>query len=272
MSDTETDSIAETGPATARDVTLAVFQAGAQSVIEAGKRPTYQQRIRGEVLTRPPLMYDGMGISKLAGFEEHGTAVAPAVDALHAMHAALASVIDARNKSSKDPTLGSEAAGVLKVADYADRVMTTASQKADAAYKSLQSQIKSTQAELNQAVAVGTQSTLATEIRAHCKAHKSPTQFVAELIAAGDTQGVNAILGGPSYLSGLTPQMREALTTNWNRTQNPALTSRLALLQGASDRLERAGAAFIVNVEKAMGVNYGVVKRLRDAKSAASFG
>ena len=97
-------------------------------------------------------------------------------------------------------------------------------------------------------------------------------QFVSELIATGDEQGVSAVLGAPPYLSGITAEMRAALTTQWNTKRNPALTARLAMLQAASERLDRAGAAFIVNVEKAMGVNYGVVQRLRAAQTAASFG
>lgn len=280
MSTEAIDSVAESeqGASTGKDVTkpinvLALMDHSAQQALNVGPRPAaYQPRLRTETMTRPPLAYQSANVTKLEQFEEHGAAVAPAVTALDAMHAALASVIDARAKSDRDPELGAESARVLKVADYADKLSTSATRSYDAANAHLQSQIKSVQTELNQAVTTGTHTALAGEIRAHAKSHKSPMQFVSELIASGDAQSVSAVLGAPPYLSGLTEQMRAALTTQWNAKRNPSLTAKLALLEAASERLDRAGVAFFPNVEKAMGVRYDVVKRLRDAKSAASFG
>lgn len=275
---TEVDSQPETGASTARDVTqpvsvMALMDHSAAQALQAGPRPAaYVPKLRTDSMTRPPLTYQSANVTKLDGYEAHGTAVAPAVTALDAMHAALASIIDARSKTDKDPTIGTESAAVLKVAAYADKLMEGATRKVDAASQSLQSQIKAVESELNKSVSGGTSTALAGEIRSFCRAHKSPVQFVGELIASGDAQGVSAILGAPPYLSNLTPQMRDALTKQWNARQQPELTAKLTLLQAASERLDRAGTQFILAVEKAMGVNYGVVKRLRDAASAASFG
>lgn len=189
------------------------------------------------------------------------------------MKAAIESVVSARTKSTQDPELmHSEAAQVLRVADYADKLMEPALRKVDAANAHLTTQIKAVEADLNKAITTGIHTALATEIRAHCKAQKSPMQFVSELIASGDEQGVSAILGAPSYLSGLTQQMREALTHQYNAKKQPALTEKLTLLRAAQERLERAGTAFLGTIERGMGVKYDLVKRLRDAKSAASFG
>lgn len=275
MSDT-VESVAESGPSTGRDATLKLSAADvigiAANIDHPGQRPAaYAPRLKTESLTRPPLMYQSANITKLDGFAEYGTAVAPAVSALDAMAAALTSVIEARGKSERDPTLGAEGAQVLKVAAYADSLMTGATQKYDTAHKSVQSQIDATEAELNKSITSSTSGTLASEIRAHCKAQKSPSAFVSELMQAGDEQGVSAILGAPSYLSGITDDMRKAFTRQWHARRNPQLTGKLALLNAASDRLDRAGAAFLVTVEKAMGVDYRVIKRLRDAAAAASF-
>lgn len=154
---------------------------------------------------------------------------------------------------------------------YASSLMTGALQKYDAANKSLQSQIEATEAELTKSISASTAGTLASEIRSFCRTHKNPNQFVVELMQSGDEQGVSAILGAPSYLSGLTDDMRKAFTRQWHERRNPQLTGKLALLNAASERLDRAGAAFLVTVEKAMGVDYRVIKRLRDAAAAASF-
>lgn len=237
-----------------------------------GHPQRYESKLRREMLTHPPLAYQSANISKLDGYEEHAALLAGSVAAFDAMHAAVVSIIDARDKSTRDPTLGSEAAQVLKVATYADKLMEAASRKMDGAYQSLEAQIKATEEELGRAVAGGIHTTLATEIRAHAKSEKSPAQFVGNLIAQGDAQSVSAILGAPAFLSGLTEDMRAALIKQWNAKRNPALTKRLELLKAVSDRLERAGSSLFVTVERAMGVKYETVKRLRDAQSAASFG
>lgn len=237
-----------------------------------GHPQRYESKLRHDTLSRPPLAYQSANIRKLDGYEDHATSLAGSVAAFDAMHAAVVSIIDAREKSTRDPTLGSEAAQVLKVATYADKLMEAASRKMDSAYQALQGQIKATEEELSRAVAVGIHTTLATEIRAHAKSEKSPTQFVGNLIAQGDAQSVSAILGAPAFLSGLTEDMRAALVKQWNSKRNPVLTKRLALLQAVSDKLERAGSSLLPTVERAMGVKYETVKRLRDAQAAASFG
>jgi len=275
MSD-EHVSIAEEGASTAREATVKLSALDvigiAANVEHPGQRPAaYAPRLKTDSLSRPPLMYQSANIEKLEGFEVHGTAVAPAVTALNAMNAVLASIIEARGKSERDPTLGTESAAVLKVAAYADGLVTQATQKYDIAHKSIQSQIDAVETQLNQSITASTSGTLASEIRAHCKAQKNPNQFVVELMQSGDEQGVSAILGAPSYLSGLTDDMRKAFTRQWHERRNPQLTGKLALLNAASERLDRAGVALLGTVEKAMGVDYRTIKRLRDAAAAASF-
>ena len=53
--------------------------------------------------------------------------------------------------------------------------------------------------------------------------------------------------------------------------ETPELTQKLTLLRATQDRLERAGRTFITNVERAQGVDYRVIQRLRQAKQAATF-
>ena len=279
MSNTaQLEGLPEEGASTAKDVTrkvsaLELVQLGAQQVTHAGPRPhSYEHKLRHEELSRPPLMYQSANVTKLEQFEAHGNAVAPAVTALDAMHAALTSIIDARLKSAQDPTLmHSETSQVLAVAQYADKVMDSAARKVDAAHQHIQAQIKATEAELSKSIPASA-TPLSAEVRAHAKAQKNPVTFVTALIADGDEQSISAILGAPAYLSGLTNDMKAALTRAWHSKRNPALTDKLALLQATDERLGRASGSFITNVEKAQGVNYKLIKQLRDAKAAATFG
>ncbi len=149
--------------------------------------------------------------------------------------------------------------------------MDGATRKVDAAHQHVQTQIKATEAELSRSIPANA-SPLSSEVRAHAKAQKNPIGFVSQLIADGDEQSVSAILGAPAYLSGLTNDMKAALTRAWHSKRNPALTEKLTLLQATDEHLSRAGSAFITNVEKAQGVTYKQIKQLRDAKTAATFG
>lgn len=275
---TEIDSVQETGPSTAVNVTqqiaaAALFNAGAASALQAGSRPTYQRNIRQDMLTRAPLMFDSSNLTKLEGFDEHGSALATSVAALDGLKAVIDSVVTARKKVATDPELAHNEVGqILRVADYADKLSTPATQKLDAAHKHVTNAIAATEAELNKALTTSSHSTLATEVRAFSRSHKSPVQFVAELIAANDESSVSAILGAAPFLSGLTAQMREALVRQWNAKRQPALSARLTMLQAAQERLERAGSNFMTTLEKAQGVDYGVIGRFRTAKSAAALG
>ena len=242
-------------------------------VTGSGARPTdgYVHRLRSDELTRPPLMYQSANVTSHELFAEHGNAVAPAVTALDAMHAALASIIDARIKSTQDPTLlHSEASQILAVAAYADRQMDAAARRIDAATKHIEAQIDAAEGELRKGLP-SSASPLSSEVRAHAKAQKHPLQFVSQLIADGDEASVAAVLGAPAYLSGLNNDMKAALTHQWNSRKQPQLTQKLTLLRATQDRLERAGRTFITNVERAQGVDYRVIQRLRQAKQAATF-
>lgn len=232
----------------------------------------YEHKLRTDMLTIPPPTYQAENITSLEGYDEHGAGLSLAVSAFEAMNAAVASIIEARRKSDLDPTLHNEKAKVLKVSLYSDKLTETALKQADAAHRTIQAQIKVVQGELQRAVEASTTSQLATEIRAHCKSQPSAVQFVSQLIASRDARSVSAVLGAPAFLSGLTEEMKTALTHKWNAERDPTLTGKLSLLEKASERLERAGALLPATMERAMGVKYPLINRLRAEQAAAAFG
>lgn len=237
-----------------------------------GGPPRYEPKLRTDMLTIPPSTYQAANITSLEGYDEHGAGLSLAVSAFDAMHAAVASIIDARRKSDLDPTLHNEAAKVLKVSLYADKLTEAALKQADAAHRTIRSQIKVIEGELQRAVEANTTGQMATEIRAHCKSHPNPIQFVSQLISIRDARSVSALLGAPSFLAGLTDEMKTVLTRQWNAERDPTLSAKLKLFEKASERLERAGVLLMTTAERAMGVKYPVIQRLRAEQAAAAFG
>ncbi|WP_341891347.1 hypothetical protein [Variovorax sp. YR752] len=261
----------------------AIARAGAAPIdVALSSRPfghpqRYEPRLRTlEPLTRPPLSFAPESISKLDGYEEHGTHVAEAVGALEAMQGVLRTVIDAREKSKLDPTMN-ESAAVVAVGAYADKLSPPATMKVDAALKVLGGRIKVAEAELRTGIdpSAGHLTAMAGEIRAHCRSLPNVAErskFINSLIDAGDTESLAAVLRGKPYLSGLTQEQSDLFVQQFNRKRRPELPARIELMKRATAHLERAGAQFVLQMEQAMGTRWDTVKRLRDAKAAASFG
>ena len=71
----------------------------------------------------------------------------------------------------------------------------------------------------------------------------------------------------PAFLSGLTDAQITAFTEMHNRKAQPLLAKRLALMKAAHQKLSDVGSLFLVQTEKAQGVQPHVVAKLRDAKN-----
>lgn len=87
--------------------------------------------------------------------------------------------------------------------------------------------------------------------------------FVTQAVNNGDTVAIGAILGAPSYLSGLDPKMAQVFTERANTLQNPTLVKQLALMKHSRDKLERAGSLFVANTDAMTGFRHTTAERLR---------
>lgn len=222
-------------------------------------------------LARPGLGYDPKSLTELPEYEAHASYVPEAVGALQAMHEALTVVIDARNKVKGDPTL-TQAAMVLTVADFADGKWPAATRRVDAAMKVMDARIAEAEASLREGIPGHAGGTVATEIRAHVKAMRNGTErmaFMRELIDAGDTESVAAVLKAKPFLSGLTPAEADMLVHSVNAKARPELAPRIAFLNQVRDHLERVSAPFVLDMQRAVGVKVETVNKLRAAKAAA---
>jgi hypothetical protein len=256
---------------------LDVYNLGAREQAAAGKRPTGPKLhgLRTDELTRPSPSLQVGNIEAIEGWDEDTKGyVADAQTAFDTMHKAVEKIIAAREASKTHPAWN-ESAQIINTAVLAEKVTTDTTKIVQSAYNALQKRIASVEGQLKEPLDASVAGPYAKEVREHVK--ELPTakrsEFVMDLIAAGDTKSVGAVLAAPGFLSGLSDEQVRLFTEQYNRRQQPLLAKRLSVMQKAFDKLGDAGSLFIVQAERAQGVNSTVVARLRAAqsKSEAAF-
>jgi hypothetical protein len=188
----------------------------------------------------------------------------PAVQALQAMQQATQALLDVRAAARSDPTL-TQAAAILATADAADRLLPKATQRIDTAAKNLDAQVKHAEAALQAPVTQGATGAFAAELRSVVRA-MDPGQRMTALTNAirdGDAALAGAVLGAHPLLSGFDAKGIQALTAAWQRARQPDLVRRVELLRYAEGALDRAGRAYLNNIEGLQGAKVSTVANLR---------
>lgn len=247
-----------------------------QSLMRRNDRPQAPMGNRyadaDELLTRPSPSLDPRVITALPGYDDDTKGVvAGAVAALEGLQTAMSEVIAARSGVVMDPTLN-EAAQVLKVSDFAQSKFDKATARYDAAYKALHAASEVFEAEFRKPVAYAATGQFTAEVRAY--ARSLPTgerlQFLNEALERKDVIALGAVLGAPHYLSGVSPQLQEAMIERYNRQRDPVAFKRLEFVREVLERVRRAGTAFTAGREGAIGTRYSTVHKLRAQQALAS--
>lgn len=198
--------------------------------------------------------------------------VGQAETAMSAMHAAITNVVGMREASQRNPTWN-EAAAIIHVSVEATKVQEAATRRADAALSALDKGITSLLAELRAPVQASAHTALSGEIASYVRGLPTGERlsFLVNAIREGDTTTLHAVLSRPAYLSGIDKATAAMLTEQLNRHAQPDKARRLALMQGAKQKLEGAGGIFLNQMEAALGVKGGwaTAQRLRAAQADA---
>lgn len=226
----------------------------------------------------------GLGVNVLVSPSLHPQNVASLEDYDSETEGELAQVVDAfkhayedvgrchaaRQAAAADPSM-TEAAAVLRTAEHADKVLQSATARFDRASKNMKAGIDLIEKELNAPVIARASHVISTEVRAHCKGLTTGQRmgFVTAAIDRGDADTVSAILGAPSYLSGITDDMKGALLRMWNSKTNPGAVKRQRAMQAALDLLDRNAPLIFGQLEKAVGKKPHEVRAYREAKARA---
>jgi len=194
-----------------------------------------------------------------------------AVDALASAYDGLAKIHEAKVATSKNQAWN-EDQQVLMVADFAEKTQTAITRKFDAAVASLTKGIDAMDAMLNDPIKADAERlNVAAEIRAHVKGLSvdERLKFLSDAQAAGDIESLRAVLGAPSYLSGMTEQERQVRTRMFHEKNSPETANRLKVMRAARDMLLQRGGLVLTEVEKGMGAKWDKVQQLRKHQSAA---
>lgn len=216
-----------------------------------------------EVMQTPNMAFSPEQITAHELFEElEGYGVTGAVEALKGVRDVVNNVITARETYRTDPTL-TQAAQLLAVDDLHAKQMPVATKRLDAALATVTRSIEAQEAELRKGFT--STSPFAAEIRAHAKSLSTADRMklITTATNAADMTTLSAILGAPSYLSGLDAKIAETLTERANMVRSPVTAKRLALLRSAQEKLEAAGSTVHRTHEAMTGFRHATAERLR---------
>lgn len=216
-----------------------------------------------------------INVRELDGYDDDTATILSSTESAFAnAYQQLGKVFDASEAARSDPTL-TEAAATLKAADYADRAFTGIARQFDGAAANLKVIAEGIERELSAPVESRASNSLSAEIRAYCKSlpEGERMSFVRRAITDGDTRTATAILGAPSYLSGINGEMQAILTRMFHEHHEPLKAKRLKAARAGLDLIgERSGLVFGA-LEKAVGAPPAKVAKFRAAaaKTAKAF-
>ena len=194
-------------------------------------------------------------------------------EAFDVAYGVVSKIHDARAAAETDATLNDNAKIIL-VANFADKMMDTATSAFDRANASVSNNIAMLEKQLSEPVqSLAANSSVSREIRDHVRGLKaegsSAMSFVTNCINNGDFASASAVLGAPPYLSGLTPESQAVLLRLFHEKQNPQTAKRLAALKAAQAHLDRNQGLLFREIEKGIGGDYRKIALLRKGVNAS---
>lgn len=201
--------------------------------------------------------------------EDSAKFIGDAVSTFNDAYRTIAKVHDATEHGAKNPAWTTEQR-VLAVSKVAEKEQDRLLRKMDAALVNTTKAADHIERELSVPVTSKATLNVAQEIRAHAKSlDGKQMDFLRERIMAGDELTVSALLGAPSYLSGLTEDGQAVFTRMWHERQNPTLVARLTLLRATADKIERDGPLVMIEMQKAVGAKAATVRSIDAANERA---
>lgn len=210
-------------------------------------------------------------IKHLQGYdEETASYVHIAAQALSEAYEGINDIHKAREASKRNP-VWNEAAQLIQTDDFATKKLLKITKSIDSANVNLSKSIAHIEKELTTPLTAGANDPVANEIRSHVKNmnNSKRRKFIEEAQQKKDLQTLQALLGAPSYLSGLTDIEVQHYTRQLHEIQNPALAKRLKVMKNAATLLGERGGLVFREVEKAVGKPSHVIQKLRKAKNEA---
>lgn len=209
-------------------------------------------------------------VTQIEGYDEETRMVLGQTEtAFSTAYEGLRDVYAAREKVDRNAAMTPEAR-LIQLDDFAGKHLARITKTFDAEVTRLNKAIESLEGDLSQPVTARASHPVSSEVRAYAKSLGNKVHpFIREAIAKGDHETVTAVLGAPSYLSGLTPAFQKLYLTEYHSKNSPHLARRLKAMQGARDLVTERGGLVFTAMEKATGGSSAKAKKLREANSEA---
>jgi hypothetical protein len=195
----------------------------------------------------------------------------PVVSAFAATYATLSDLHAARVKGEANSawTKSQVTLEVAKVAAISQDKLIARFQALD---KTLDTQIahlnKSLDTPLKQAAE---RNVISAEIRSHFKGLSNGDRMkaLADAHERGDAEILGAVLGAPSMLSGLTPEMHALSTRKWNQKAQPEVSARFEALTKARALVNDRAPLLLTEFEKTTGSTWARINKLKTQQTEA---
>lgn len=161
---------------------------------------------------------------------------------------------------------------IVELSKLAERKFDLMAKGFDTALANLRTQIKTYEEEMAAVVVSKAGSHVSAEIRRHVKDMNDGERisFLEQAAKDGDTVSLSAVLGAPSYLSGMNANLQKAYIRQFHERTNPEKAKRLRAFQAAADLIIERGALIHSQLEKAVGATPQKARELRRRHEAAT--
>jgi hypothetical protein len=208
-------------------------------------------------------------VAHIDGYSEATKGYAAGAErALHEAYSGVSAVFAAREAARRDLSL-TDGGRVMKVDDMAQRVFAKVAKLFDTERSNLEKGIAQLEAQLSAPVTARASHPVAAEVRAFVREMKGPDRvnFVHKAITNGDDVTATAVLGAPSYLSGIEGNVHAVLVRTYHEHSAPTEAAKLKVMQGAKTLLENRGGLLFSQLEQAVGAKPHEVRKMREAKA-----
>lgn len=220
----------------------------------------------GRYAISPSLL--GANITAIESYEPHAGYVQCGLDAFNTIHEGLQNLDKARLHAAKDTSLN-EAAQLIRVGKEAEQLNARALTSFERAHRALVAGITHTEKELATPLTAKADTVISAEIRRHFK--ELPADKRGEAIQAAldrnELPVIEALLGAPGILSGLTEVQKAHYTTVYRRKTNPVQAERLGVMQKALELIGHRSQLITREIERCIGAKLEVVAQLRATSS-----
>lgn len=217
-----------------------------------------------------PPDYDPRVVAHIDGYEDHAAYAAPAFAAFEAASSGIKRLSDARHTAHELGQKGkwNEAQQILMVSKEASTLQTSILRKFDSARTSLSESIRALNDSLSTPLMSKANTPVSTAVWAHVAALPLDKrhEFITDRLDKNDQRSLDAILGAPAYLSGLTDEMQASYTRMYHEKNQPQIAGRLKVMKKSLELVEARGVRIALEIEKAMGARWSTVQELNKAQ------